>query len=104
MREAGSTVKAEEYFRKALLLDPRLPKSLLAMAEINFIKGNALSARAHLQRFSEVSAPSPESLWLGIRVERVLGDKSAVSSYGMMLKNNFPETEQTRLYLNSLKR
>jgi type IV pilus assembly protein PilF len=104
MREGGETAKAEDYFRKALQTDPRLPNSLLAMADISLKGGNALSSRAYLQRYSEVGAPTPESLWLGIRVERILGDKSAVSSYGLMLKNNFPEAEETRLYLNSEKR
>jgi len=104
MREGGQIAKAEGYFRKALALDPRLPKSLLAMADLSFASGNALSSRAYLQRYSELAPATPESLWLGVRVERSLGDKSAVASYGMMLKNQFPEAEQTRLYLESQKR
>jgi type IV pilus assembly protein PilF len=103
-RESGDLAKAEEYFRKALQIDPKRPVSLLAMADIMFRQGNALSARAYLQRFSEVAQANPEYLWLGIRVERVLGDRSAVASYGMLLKNSFPEAEQTRLYLKSQER
>lgn len=104
MRESGDVAKAEAYFRKALAADPRLVKSLFAMADISFAAGNALSARAYLQRFGELAPHNPESLWLGIRVERILGDKNAAGSYGMTLKNKFPEAEQTRLYLKSLKR
>ncbi len=93
--------KAEEYLRKALKMNPRLPKSLLAMARISLEKENHLSARAYLQRFQAIARPTPESLWLGIRVERVLGDKNALASYGLMLKNEYPNAPQTKLYLDS---
>lgn len=93
--------KAEEYLRKALKENPRLPKSLLAMGRISYSRGNTLSARAYLQRYEAVARHSPESLWLGIRIERVLGDKDALASYGLMLKGRFPDAPETKLYLDS---
>lgn len=93
--------EAEKYYRKALQLNPRLPSSLLAMARISFSQDNFLGARAFLARYAEVVPQNPESLWLGIRVERALGDRNAVGSYGLQLKNKFPESEQTKLYLQS---
>lgn len=95
--------KGEEYLRKTLAADPRRPKSLLGMARINFTQGNYLSTRAYLQRYLEVAHHTPETLWLGIRTERILGDKHALASYGMLLKNNFPNAEETSLYLKSTK-
>ena len=93
--------QAEMYLRKGLELNPRAPKSLLAMARLSFAKENYLSTRAYLQRYSEVARHSPESLWLGIRVERILGDKDALSSYELSLKGNYPNSPETRLYLQS---
>jgi len=93
--------KAEQYLRKALQMNPRLPKSLLAMGRISFEHKNYLSARAYLQRYQAVARSTPESLWLGIRVERVLGDKNALASYGLMLKNSYPDAPETKLYLES---
>lgn len=93
--------RAEEYLRKALQRNPRLPKSLLAMSRITLAKQNHLSARAYLQRYQAVAAPTAESLWLGIQVERVLGNKDAVASYGLMLKSRFPDSPENRLYLES---
>jgi type IV pilus assembly protein PilF len=93
--------KAEEYLRKALKMNPRLPKSLLAMARISLAKENHLSARAYLQRYQAIARPNPESLWLGIQVERVLGDKNALASYGLMLKSTFPDAPETKLYMDS---
>ncbi|HEY9147551.1 MAG TPA: type IV pilus biogenesis/stability protein PilW [Gammaproteobacteria bacterium] len=93
--------RAEEYLRKALELNPRLPKALLAMSRISFARDNHLSARAYLQRYQAVARPTPESLWLGIRIERVLGDKDALSSYGLLLKGRYPDAPETKLYLES---
>lgn len=97
----GDHDKAEEYLRKGLQLNPRMPKSLLAMARLTFAKKNYLSTRAYLQRFAEVARHTPESLWLGIQVERILGDKNALASYGLSLKGNFPDAPETKLYLQS---
>lgn len=102
--DAKDDAKAEEYFRKALQLDPKLPVSLLSMAEIVFYQGKALSARAYLQRYSEIAPHTPQSLWIGVRIERILGDTNAMSSYGMLLKNKFPDSAQTRLYMKTIKR
>ncbi len=93
--------RAEGYLRSALRLNPRLPKSLLAMARISFAKGDYLSTRAYLQRYLELARHTTESLWLGIRAERLLGDNNAVASYGMQLKANFPDAPETKLYLES---
>ncbi len=93
--------QAERYLRKGLELNSRAPKSLLGMARLSFAKENYLSVRAYLQRYSEVARHTPESLWLGIRVERVLGDKNALASYGLSLKGNFPNAEETKFYLES---
>lgn len=101
VEQIPSLERAEEYLRSALRSNPRLPKSLLAMSRLSFAKGNYLSTRAYLQRYLEVARHTPESLWLGIRAERLLGDKNAVSSYGLLLKSNFPESEEARLYLKS---
>lgn len=93
--------RAEVYLRSALRLNPRLPQTLLAMARINFVKGDYLRTRAYLQRHLELTRHTTESLWLGIRAERLLGDNNAVASYGMQLKANFPNAPETKLYLES---
>ena len=56
-----------------------------------------LSARAYLQRFLEVSKHTAASLWMGIRIERQLGDKDAIASYKLALRNNFPDSNEATL-------
>ena len=93
--------KAEIYFRKALKLQPKVANALISMSRISYGDQKYLSARAYLQRYLEVSKQNPESLWLGIKIEQALGDKDALSSYSLLLKNNFPNSEEAILLKES---
>lgn len=101
-RRVPDPEKAEAYLNKALELNPQLPTALVNMAEIRFEQGSFLSSRGFLQRFESVSSHSAESLWLGIRIERKLGDKNAEANYKKQLQSKFPKSEQFRMMLNSL--
>ncbi|RJQ47177.1 MAG: type IV pilus biogenesis/stability protein PilW [Gammaproteobacteria bacterium] len=91
--------KAERYFREALRANPTLPESLYQMALLSYEAQNYLSARAYLQRHAEAAQHTPRSLWLGIRIERELGDKNALASYSLLLKGKFPGSEEAGLLL-----
>jgi len=84
--------QAEGYFRKALEHDKNFSYALLQMANLMLTQEKYLAARAYIQRFDGVSAPSAESLWLGVRIESALGDLSAAGNYALKLKNNFPNS------------
>ena len=99
--QAGNLDRAETYLRQALQADPKLPTALLTMAELSLAKERHLPARAYLQRYLEVAPHSPRSLWLGIQVERELGDRNTVSSYALLLKAKYPDAQETRLLLES---
>ncbi len=89
-------VKAEEYFRLALQKDPAFASALLQMGLISYSKGDYMSARGYMQRLEEVTKHSPESLWLAVRTEYALDDHEAWRNYSILLKNNFPESNETR--------
>jgi len=101
MERTGDPEKAERYLRRALDINPRIPAALLSMSAITLESGRELSARAYLQRYQEVAESTPRSLWLGIRIERVLGDQNAVSSYAMLLKAKYPDSREAQLLLES---
>ncbi len=92
---------AEIYFRKALKQNPYVATALVQMAEINVVQGNFLSARGYIQRYSEIKKHTAKSLWLGIQAENELGDHDTLASYALLLKNNFPDSEETKLFLQS---
>lgn len=95
--QAQDPVAAEAHFRAALQIDPQLAPALLQMAQLSYDQGNQLGARGYLQRYLAVAPHNARSLWLGIRIENALGDKDAVSSYTMMLKNKFPDSQEAGL-------
>lgn len=88
--------KASEYFRKALTLNPAIPAALIQMAEIEYNEGNYEPAHDYLERYLKYSKHTPKSLWLGIRIEQQLGDKNKVSGYALLLRNQYPDTEEAR--------
>lgn len=87
--------KAEKYFRLVLEDNPRRPVTLYQMARISFDDGKYLRSRAFFQRFIEVSAHTAETLWLGVRIERKLGDFAAAEKYAKLLKANYPLSNET---------
>ena len=96
-RRHGQPDKAADYFTQALSLNPNIPSALFSMAEIDYDRRDYVAARDYLKRYISFKGQSPGTLWLGIRIERELGDKDKVSSYALLLRNKYPETEEARL-------
>ena len=95
----GDDVKAEDWLRKALALQPNQPQALYQLAEIQFKRGDRQGARNLLDRHLQaVSNPSPDALWLGARIADSLGDRNAVGSYGTQLNNRYPDAVQTKAF------
>ena len=90
----GNQEQAETYFRDALEKNPRIPVALLQMAGITYDSGRFLPARAYIQRYAEIARHNPRSLWLGIQIERELGDHDAEASYTLALEKNFPDSKE----------
>jgi len=97
----GYTEAAETHFRNALNKNPRISTALYQMSKLSYNQGKYLNARGYLQRYLEIEKHTPKSLWLGIRIERELGDKDALSSYALLLRNNYPESEEAQLLRES---
>ncbi|MBS0336890.1 MAG: type IV pilus biogenesis/stability protein PilW [Proteobacteria bacterium] len=85
---------AAEYFSRALKLDPDEPLALLNMAGINYRLGQIDEARKLINRYSKVVEPSAEGLWLAVRIERKVGDKTTEGSYANQLRRRFPGSKE----------
>ena len=97
---AGDSEAANVFFDKALLLKPDYPPALWHLADENFKLNRPGDARRNLLRYHRVAGETSASLWLGVRIERRLGDKDAEMSYANKLKQNFPESRETAEMLN----
>jgi len=98
----NDTKNAEIYLKKALEIDPLTHSAATQLAQIQFNRGDAKAAQKTLQN-TLIAGPSPEALWLGIKIERVLGGKDNIASYALQLRQQYPNSEQTRLLLSGQK-
>jgi type IV pilus assembly protein PilF len=85
---------AEDFFQRALKLDPDEPTSLLKLGDIRYRQGNADEARKLVGRYNKLASPSAESLWLALRIERRLGERVAEQSYANQLRRRFPTSPE----------
>lgn len=92
----GDVAAAERHFQRALRHAANLPLALQGMAEVDFRQGRYLASRVKLQRLGDLGELSAQALWLGIRTERMLGDKAAELAYATQLRRRFPEAMETQ--------
>lgn len=98
---AGNPKRAENYFRNLLKSHPNRPTALYQMAKINFDAKRYLQARGYIQRFYALGRHTSKSLLLGVKIERVLGDKNALAKYALILQRKFPDSDESRELLKS---
>ena len=88
--------QAEQYFRDALKHNPKYQPALQEMARTSFAREQYLATRAYLQRLQALTPLTPEFLWIGVRAEFAMHNNDAMSSYALLLKNRYPEAEETQ--------
>lgn len=100
-RNGGDLKGAEENLRKSLAVRPKYTDALFQMADLQYRQTDYLSARGFLERYIEVGRTSPATLWLGVRIERGLGNAEAAKNYAERLKLEYPRAAQTRELIES---
>lgn len=93
--------KAKTLFTKALQNDPTLPTSNLELASINFNNKQYDQAMFYLSRYKANAKPSAESLWLEIRLANMAGDQNTVASDALLLKSNYPLSDEYQQFKKS---
>lgn len=94
--KTGNTKDAEEFFQRALKLEPDDAPALLKLGQIRYRQGNIDDARRLVSRYNKLQAPSAESLWLSLRIERRLGQRVAEQSFANQLRRRFPGSDEYR--------
>jgi type IV pilus assembly protein PilF len=100
-RGAGDLKRSEENLRKALAVRPKFGDALIQLADLSYKQTDYLSARGFLERYLAVGRNTPASLWLGVQIERSLGNVSAAQNYAQRLKSEYPRAAQTKELLES---
>ena len=97
----GDKKGAEEFFLRALRLNPSQPQALYNMAELEYGRDRYAAAKQYFDRYMKaVPTVGPEALLLGARIERRLGDRAAMLAYGNQLRLRYPSAPETQAFLD----
>ena len=99
----GSLDAAEADFRRAVELNPKNGQALFQLASVLYQKNDYFKARAFIQRYDALGQPNPDALLLARNIEVKLGDAAGAADYEKRLKNQFPDSVQTRSLENAPK-
>jgi type IV pilus assembly protein PilF len=94
--QAGDNAAADQYLRRALALKPGNPIAAYNLALLSYKNGRLEDARALMRFVMAQDPPLPEGLYLGMCVERRLGDKQSEQSYLTQLRNRYPNSAEAR--------
>jgi len=92
---------AENYLRKSLAADATFPDTLYQLGDVAYRREYYLQARAFIERCLAVAPATPDVLWLGYRNELAMNDMVAAEGLSKRLLNEFPESVEARLLLDS---
>ena len=92
----GERQKADEYFRRALTASPGNPTASYQLALLAYRDGRMQEARAWIRPAVQPASPRPDALYLGMCIERKIGDRQAELSFVSQLKNRYPDSPETR--------
>lgn len=98
----GKTDRAKAALEHAAVLDRNSADAHIELAEINFQEKDYAKAKEHLDSFQATGQQSPRALLLGIRLERVFGNKDKEASYLLVLKNRFPYSKEYLEYKQTM--
>ena len=90
----GQSDRAMAYYNHALNINRRFAPAALELAHKQFANKDYAEAKRYLDQFAANSRQIPRSLLLGIRIERVFGNKDKEASYALALKNLHPYSRE----------
>jgi type IV pilus assembly protein PilF len=91
----GDMQLGEAYFRRALAVAPGNEAAAYGLALISYQNGRYQEARQWMKGIRSANLP-PQALYLGMCVEKKLGDQQAETSYGVQLRNRFPDSAEAK--------
>ncbi|MFT4518289.1 MAG: type IV pilus assembly protein PilF [Halioglobus sp.] len=90
---------AEQAFSRALAMERTNQIALLEMAQMRYDADDLVEANKFYDIYHRVARQqSARGLFLGIRLAQEKGDVDAEASFGLALRNRFPDSEQYKLY------
>lgn len=97
-RRQGDLMAAEVSFQRSYELDASNPIAGYQLGDLLFRRSEFIRSQFILRRLNNSEYANAESLWLGMKVERRLGDDVALQQLGTQLKRRYPMAVETRAY------
>jgi type IV pilus assembly protein PilF len=99
LARAGRLEEAERKLSRAYELDPTNPSTALNLAEVLYRRAEYERARFYIGRVNQrEDLSNAQTLWLALRIENRLGNRSEVERFGRQLRNRFPQAPETLAY------
>jgi type IV pilus assembly protein PilF len=96
----GDPDEAERLAQRAMVRAPNQPVAILTLAEVSHQRGHIQLARSQVQQLAGLGPLDAAALWLGVRIERQLGNRAAEGDHGAQLRRRFPDARETRWLLS----
>lgn len=97
-QRAGRVAEAEKTLLRAYEIDAGNPVVGYHLASILLARGEPKRAQFYIRRVNNGEFANAESLWLGVKVERALGDSVAMRQLGEQLHKRFPDAKESQAY------
>jgi type IV pilus assembly protein PilF len=97
-RRQGDLIAAEASFQRSYELDAANPIAGYQLGDLLLRRNELIRAQFILRRLNNSEYANAESLWLGMKIERRLGDDIALQQLGTQLKRRYPGAAETRAY------
>lgn len=95
---AGQFAEAEQSLLKAYELDAANPVVGYHLAALLLRRNELTRSQFYIRRLNNSQYANSESLWLGIKVERALGDSVAMKQLADQLRKRFPDSRELGAY------
>lgn len=92
--KAGARNEAINSLTRASELDPANPVAGYNLALLLMQRGELAKAQFQVRRINNSDYANAESLWLGIKIEQLLGNKDAVTQLGSQLRKRFAQSKE----------
>lgn len=98
---AGDQDAAERYLLQALRLSrDGAPEARVQLAKLYYQRGFLEESRRYVnEAMKMMEPPSVDALWIGLRVERKLGNKATEGNYAAILRLRYPTSPEYAAFL-----
>ncbi len=87
----GNLDAAKAAFLRSLSLNFGQSRSSLELADLHYSEGDYTAAEDYYQGYLNLARQTARSLCLGIKLGQVAGDDDQIASYGLALRNLYPQ-------------